>query len=89
MPLRSTVRGVAVASIVMTLAGCGITATKEQADFACINFSVAISNGHGLIDPVSFTHEQLQKKYELSAPDAAEVLRQSVRDYCPQFERRL
>ncbi len=82
-------RPLIVATLAVALVSCGTTVTKEQADFACTNLGVAVENGAGIIDPVSFTHEQLQEKYGLSPPDAAEVLRQAVRDYCPQYQRML
>ncbi len=73
----------AVAAL-LALAGCGSDVTKEQADTVCVGLAAGAVVGTG---GVAFTHNELQEKYGLTPPEASDVMREAVRDYCPQYQR--
>jgi hypothetical protein len=68
------------------LAACGSSVTKEQADQVCNNLTASQILG---TDGVAFARKDLEKTFGLSTPDASEVLRQAVKDYCPEHQRQL
>lgn len=84
-------QALALLGIVGALAGvnaCAQTkATPEQADFTCAHLYAAQARGHGLIDPIEFTHQQLQKQYGFDPETASKVMRDAVDDQCPRFSR--
>ena len=75
---------VLLSTIALALTGCSSSgATKEQADQGCANLAAGQIVGTG---GVAFAQQDLMKTYNLSAPDASNVMRDAVKSYCPQYQ---
>lgn len=81
--MRAAAPVLAIAAV-LALAGCGSGVTKEQADTVCANLDASAILGTGS-SGVRFAHDELQKKYGLSAPEASDAVREAVKEYCPQY----
>lgn len=73
----------AVASTV--LAGCGDSLSEEEAEVACANVSVAVSQGRGIVDPLSIAQDAMQEEFGMSPSEATDAVREAVSDHCPEL----
>lgn len=77
-------RATVIAVLALVLVGCsGTRVTPDQANFICSYYQEAVNVGQGMINPFSFTHRQVMEEYHLEPPEASELVRQALSDYCP------